>query len=151
MKRIQSYMLSAAGYTVLILFLFYAFTSISGFAEAKIGFGMFGLIMLFGALISFANTLLYIDKLTSLVRIIIHYCSLLVAFCVIFIGSGNISAQGAAAIFVAVIIFTVLYAAIFAIAYFSKKGISKLDSALDKKNPSSTGKAKKSDYKPLYK
>ena len=140
-----------AGYAVLILFLFYLFTSISGFAEAKIGFGMFGLILLFSALISLANTLLYTKKLSRAARIIIHYASLLVAFSVIFIGSGNISTQGAAAIFSAVIIFTVLYAVVFVIAYFAKKGIAGLDCSLDKKRPSVPDNSKKSDYKPLYK
>lgn len=151
MKRIQSLLLGTAGYTVLILLLFYIFTTISGFAESKIGFAMFGLILLFGALISFADMLLYIEALKKPLRIIIHYIALLIAFSVIFIGSGNIAAQGAAAIFSAVVVFTALYAVIFVITYFARKGIARLDTVIDRRKPAPSQKSKKSDYKPLYK
>ncbi len=151
MKRIQSILLGAAGYTVLILLLFYIFASVSGFTDSEIGFGMFGLILAFGVLISLADRLLYLEVLRVPVRIIIHYAALMVAFCVIFIGSGNIAARGAAAIFTAAVVFTALYAVIFVIAYFVKKGVTRLDSTLDRRIPKQGGKKKRSEYKPLYK
>lgn len=156
MKRIQGLLLSAAGYTVLILTAFYIFASVSGFTESKIGFPMFMLILLFGVLISAAGMLFKIESLKKSVSLIIHYTSLMVMFCVIFIGSGNISSKGAAGIFVAVIIFTVFYALIFAITYFTRKGIELLDGKLDNKLEKNRGKknngtSKTTGYKPLYK
>lgn len=151
MKRIQSILLGAAGYTVLILLLFYIFASVSGFTESEIGFGMFALILAFGVLISLADRLLYLDALKLPVRIIIHYAALMVAFSVIFIGSGNIAARGAAAIFVAAVVFTALYAVIFVIAYFVRKGVRGLDTALDRRMPKQNAKKKNTEYKPLYK
>ena len=92
-------------------------------------------------------------KLKRIYKCIIHYTVLLLAFCVIFIGSGNISAQRPAAVFVAIMLYTILYFVVWAIIHFARKAIDRADDKLDKrtkiKNAEKKDKIKK-EYKPLY-
>ena len=141
--------------TVLILSLFYIFATASEFTSPLIDFGTFALIFLFGIIISVANIILAYDRLRLIIRIAIHYASLLVAFSVVFIISGKLGNGNMGAVTAAIIVFTFLYAIIFPIAYFAIKGIRAADRKVDKhiseKHKTDPKKEKKSDYKPLYK
>ena len=151
MKTLENLILKACGYTASILFLFYLAGTIADFTNPSIDFKTFLFISLFGALISVASFILKIEKIHYFLRLLIHYAVLFCAFTVIFIISGNISGNGAAAIFSALIIFTFFYAIIFSAIFFISKAVKKVDSKIDKRFASLTKKPKKSEYKNLYK
>jgi fatty acid desaturase len=110
--------------------------------------GRFFLIMLFGFIISLAELVYEELKFKFIVRGLIHYAILLCFFFIVFVLSGNLVIKGAATVFAAVIIFTLLYFAVYAIVHFSGKVISELDRKLDKK--SNADKAKKQTNKKTY-
>ena len=121
MKKLETLLLRAAGYTVLILLLFYLFGALSEFANPYINFRTFLVILSFGAIISLAGMILRIQKIHIALRVTIHYVALLIAFFAVFIVNGNISAQGAGQVFVAVVLFSVFYVVFAAITVLSKK------------------------------
>ena len=154
MRRINKIFLTGCGYTVLILLLFYAFAAISQFTSQAIAPGQFALILSFGFIISLAEFMYEELKLRRLYKCVIHYLLLLVAFCLIFIVSGNISSQRPAAIFVAIFIYTLLYFLVWTIVHYFRKAINyaddKLDAKATKRKPKSNDKKGKEIYKPLY-
>lgn len=154
MRRIHKIFLAGCGYTVLILTLFYAFAVISKFVSQSIAPQQFSLILSFGFIISFAEFLYEELKLKKVYKCLIHYAVLLVAFCLIFIVSGNISAQKPSAVFIAIILYTILYFAIWAVVHFVRKSIDLADDKLDTKQKKSEKNGKntsqKESYKPLY-
>ena len=86
-----------------------------------------------------------------IVRIIVHYASLLVAFTVIFLISGNLGAGGTPVVFSAIVVFTFLYAVIFALSYFIKNVIGAADRKVDARLRAKAKPTKsKSEYKSLY-
>ncbi len=144
MKKIKNVILNASLYTVIILILFYLFAIASDLATEGIPFGRFMLILGFSVLISIANLVFYAEKLNYLLRILIHYATLMTSFCVIFIVSGNISKAGAPAVFVAVTVFTFFYAIAFGTVYLFKRSLGTIGKAANKKNAPTS-------YKNLYK
>ena len=151
MRRINKLFLTGCGYTILILMLFYAFAAISGFVSKSIAPGQFALILFFGLLISLAEFMYEQLKLRKVYKCLIHYGVLMVAFCMIFIISGNISAQRPAAVFGAIFIFTVLYFTLYAIVRLVRGAIDRADDKLDEKSKNKEEKASnKGTYKSLY-
>lgn len=151
MRRIHKIFLTGCGYAVLILTMFYAFAAISKFVSTAIAPAQFVLILTFGLIIAFAEFMYEQLKLKKILKCLIHYCVLLAAFCFIFIMSGNISTKRPSAVFVAIILFTFSYFAIFAIVNFARKAINALDDKLEAKNQKSgESTQKKKGYKSLY-
>ena len=151
MRRINKLFLSGCSYAILILTLFYIFAAISGFTSQSIAPAQFALILFFGFVISLAEFMYEELKLKNPWRALVHYGVLLVAFCLIFIVSGNISAQRPSAIFGAIFIFTALYFTIYAIVHFARLAINRADDKLDEKTKAKSKKQKKtSPYKSLY-
>jgi hypothetical protein len=151
MRRINKIFLTGCGYTVLILTLFYAFAAISNFISLAIAPKQFTLILTFGLLIALAEFMYEQLKLKTVYKCLIHYCVLLVAFCLIFIISGNISAKGSSAVFIAIILYTVLYFLIWTIVHFVRKLINKMDDKLDARTQKvEEAKKAKKPYKSLY-
>lgn len=151
MKKLENILLKASGFTILILMLFYMFALSGNLTPATIAFPTFLLIFFFGVIISVATMILGLKQIKLPIRLLIHYTALLVAFCSIFIASGNIQADSAAKIFSAVVIFTVLYALFFAIVYFIKRTVNLIDKKIDEKqNKGAKSAAKKSGYKSIY-
>ena len=154
MRRINKLFLTGCGYSVLILSLFYAFAAISKFVSQSIAPGQFILIVSFGFIISLAEFMYEELKVKKIYKCLIHYGILLVAFCLIFIVSGNISAQKPSAIFVAIILYTILYFTVWAIVHFARKAINYADDKLETKSKETSKLSKKTDnkgtYKPLY-
>ena len=148
MKKIESILLRGCGLTILILTLFYAFASYGKLANQGIGFDVFALILIFGQIISFTTEILSMPRPAFAVRLIIHYASLLVAFCAVFIATGNIKADTPANIFSAVIIFTFLYAFFFGIVCLIRKLVRSLDKRVDGRKKSV--KDEKKPYKSIY-
>lgn len=149
MKKLENLLLGAAGYTVLILLLFYIFGTLSNFANPYIDFRTFLVILGFGVIISLAGMILGIQKIHVALRVLIHYVALLIAFFTVFIINGNISAQGAGWVFVAIVLFTVFYLLIAGITILTKKLVGKIDSNIGTKTEAECKKEGK--YKPLYK
>ena len=152
MQRIEKFIKTACTYTVVILFFFYLFAVTNGFDETSIGFGRFGLVLLFGVVIALAD-FIFTMQISKLFTVLLHYCVLLFAFIVIFLASGVLGSAGSR-IFISAIVFTILYAILFAAIYFGKKGVSKLDTKLNKKLPitKKTQKtAPKQNYEPKFK
>ena len=148
MRRIEKALLTGCGYTILILTLFYAFSAISKLTSPAITFTRYLTILLFGFLIAFAELAYNAMNLKKWLRCLIHYGILLLAFCVIFIISGNIKSGRAPAIFAAVIIFTLFYFAILGLAYLIRKTVKISDDKIDRM-PKKEVKPKEA-YKPLY-
>ena len=155
MKKIESILLRATGFTVAILFLFYLFAIATSFIDPLISFPTFMLILAFGFIISLSTLIFEIKSLKPIFRILIHYAVLLIAFCAVFVNSGNLSAGGDAAIFTAIAIFTVLYAVIFALTYLVLRSVkaadTKLDAKLESEKSKDNKKEKTSTYEPRYK
>ena len=149
MRKIEKILLYASAFAVIIGALFYAFAKISGITEARIGFLQFFTIIMFGLIISIVNMIFDVKFIHVFLRFFIHYATLLTAFAIIFIANGNINSEGPAAIFSAIVIFTFLYAIIFTIVFFVKKGISKLDDKLEKSAKSNPPTHE--SYKPRFK
>ena len=148
MKKIESILLRGCGLTILILTLFYAFASYGKLANQGISFDVFALILIFGQIISFTTEILSMPRPVFAVRLIIHYASLLIAFCAVFIATGNIKADTPANIFSAVIIFTFLYAFFFGIVCLIRKLVRSLDKRVDGRKKSV--KDEKKPYKSIY-
>ena len=148
MKKIESILLRGCGLTILILTLFYAFASFGNLANQGIGFDVFALIFIFGQIISFTTEVLTLPRPTFALRLLIHYASLLVAFCAIFIATGNIKASTPANIFSAVIVFSFLYAFFFGIVCLIKKLVGSLDKKVDSRKR--IVKDENKPYKSIY-
>ena len=133
MNKIEKFILESCAYTVLICLMFLLFAQISGFTTATLSFVRFLTLIIFGAIIAGANAIWTLNDWHYMLRLFIHYISLLAAFFVVFVLSGNIKANGGAAVFVAIFIFTFLYALIFTLTYFAKKALCKADAKLTRK------------------
>ena len=149
MKKIEKLLLDACAYTVLISLLFLLFAQISGFTTATLSFWRFLLLTLFGAIIALANNIWSLKDWHYMLRLFIHYIALLAAFIAVFVISGNIKADGGAAIFVAIVIYTFLYALFFTIVYFGKKSVNAVDKKLVSKKKVTDKKEEK--YSPRFK
>ena len=150
MRRIHKIFLTGCGYTVFILAMFYAFAAVSKFISPAIAPKQFALILTFGFVISLAEFMYEQLKLKTVYKCLIHYFVLLAAFCSIFIVSGNISTKKPASVFIAIMLYTFLYFAMFAIVRFSRKAINAMDDKLEAKNQKSKECAQKKEYKSLY-
>ena len=150
MKRLENLLLSGCGYTVLILSLFYLFALFDSYTGAYINFPTFLLIFFFGFLVAAAGMILKIDRIKLPVRLLIHYITLLVTFCIVFIFTGKLSAGGASVVFSSIVIFTFLYIFLALIVYLVLKFIRKADSKFDTM-AKSKNESKKKAYSPLYK
>ena len=89
------------------------------FNESAVTFRQFLFILLFSFLVALANRLLSLARLHIALRVLIHYATLLAAFLVVFIWAGKLKINGPSAVFLSIMIFTVLYVAFFLAAYFT--------------------------------
>lgn len=154
MKDIERLFLFGAGYTTLILSIYYAFAAITT-GTTTVSVGRFFLILLFGFIIAGAEFAYKTFNFKRVLKCLVHYCILLLAFCLIFILGGFFEANSPSAVFAAVIIFTAFYFLLFAVVYFVRKGIARSDEALEsrrKKNSvvSKATKKQEEEYTPRY-
>lgn len=151
MKKIEETILKACGFSVLILLLFFAFTASTNYPSAVINFSTFAVIVGFGFLISLASLVLQIKTLNVIVRFLIHYTTLLIAFCAIFLSIGNIGTGSSSKVFVAIVLFTIFYAVLLGISYLFKRIFDFFDKMINSKYETKTkAEAKKETYKSLY-
>ena len=151
MRRINKIFLTGCGYSILILSLFYVFAAVSEFISPAIAPKQFALILTFGLLIALAEFMYEQLKMKKVYKCLIHYSVLMMEFCFIFILSGNISKKGSSAVFIAIILYTVLYFLIWTIVHFVRKAINKMDDKLEARTKKAEeAKAAKKPYKSLY-
>ena len=151
MKKLESIFLAGCAYGVAILALFFGFAAISNLTAPRIGAGQFFLILLFGQIIAIAGHILKNASWHIFIRYVLHYLTLFLAFCVIFVVNGNIKEKGGAAIFSAAVIFTFFYALIFVLIFVIKKSFSAVEKKLPKNEPKKQKKQKSNDYTPRFK
>ena len=151
MKILKNLISKTSGYTVFIITLFYLFCISTDYNDGYISFSTFGTIFLFGFIISLSELIFEIKKIHIVLRWLIHYFTLLIAFFAVFTSSGNIITHIIEDVFILVIVFSIFYAVMFAFVYIFRliyrKIDNKIDLAVSKKELS---KSKDSTYKPLY-
>ena len=150
MKKIESIFLTGCAYAVAIVALFFGFAAISRLTEVKIGVGQFFLILIFGQIISVAGYILKNTHWNLFIRYALHYLTLFLAFCIVFIVNGNIKASGAGAIFSAAVIFTFFYILVFFLVFVVKKSVSSVEKKLPAKANSKKQKHN-NNYTPRFK
>ena len=155
MKRIEQILERGAGYCILIL------TILSLFANHTtdvITFKLFYLSIALGMIIAVAEFMYSVLKINPILKMLMHYFLLLGAFFIIFIaGSGYIKEDaGVAGVFIAIIIYTLIYFVLYGITRLVRATVSAADRALDahsaKKAKSGKGKNSKSqsEYTPRF-
>ena len=150
---------SGAGYTILIMTFFYIFALSANLESTAIGVGKFFLILAFGMITAIAELIYELLSLRKVFKCLIHYAILLAAFCIIFIAGDFFNITGPASVFVAITVFTLIYAVCVGIVYLVRRGVAGADKAIDSrinKGSSDSGKASKkkqdkNNYTPRFK
>lgn len=151
MRLIKKLTAEACIFTSLICAFFFLFALVTGYSDPYISAGKFFLIFLFGVIIAFANLIWLLESWNAALKMLIHYVALLATFVVIFVTGGNIIGKGAAAVFSAVIIFTLFYAIGFAVVMLIKRSLRKIESAKPTVSKNRNKKETKTEYTPRFK
>lgn len=138
MKHARRILNSGCIYTTLItLFIFTVgalIASSEGVERGSLTIGQFLLICLFSFLIAGADTVLISCPFSLPLRLLLHYGVLLAGFLVIFSAAGNLKLDTGAKIFVAVVLFTLAYAAVMAAVLTLFSALGKLAGKRQKGN-----------------
>ncbi len=97
------------------------------FKEVSIPVSRFFVILAFSFLIAVANRILSVRRLHVALRLLIHYAALLVSFIFVFVAAGNLKITGTASVFVAIVVFTVLYALMMAVVFSFLRAVGHFD------------------------
>lgn len=156
MRKLEKTLYLGAAYTVLIASAFYIFALAAKLESTSLGIGKFFLIFAFGMICAIAELVYGLLDLRKWLKAVIHYAILLTAFCVIFLLGDFFLVKGASSVFVAITLFTAMYAIFVGTLYLIRKTVSKADDALDKKTGTSRKNGKKdekpkADYTPRFK
>ncbi len=138
MRKFEKFFLRGAGYTLLILSLYYLFAIIASPTNAFVSGGRFLLILVFGFITALAEFIYSIFTVKFWLKALLHYAILLATFILIFIPLLGIESNGPASVIAWVVIFSVLYALCCVAVHFIKKGINKVDDAIETKKRSAT-------------
>ncbi len=152
MKTIEKILLQAAAYTIGITLAFFTLASAFGIMAVLTFFNFF-ICILIGILISTANLVYKINSLQIWAKTPIHYAILLALFIPFLYIAIPEFMQRPAAIFVAIMIFTILYAVAVAITVGIIKLVKYFDTKLEssgKKTSKSTNKTS-NNYTPKFK
>ena len=126
MNKVEKLILRACGYTVLLQFGFYIFSSIANTSSAYLPRRSFFLILIFGALISLSELLFEVLKFRWWLKVGIHYLSLLAIFLIVFVAPAK-SALADAGIVVCIVCYTLIYTVIFGMIYLLRRVIKSAD------------------------
>lgn len=131
MKKIEKFLLTGTAFTVGVMLVFFLLSKSFG-VDAYLGLFNFFICLLIGFAINSANLIFKILSLQIWFKVPIHFAALLVFYIPFLYVSIPDFMQRPAAVFIAIMIYTILYA-IFTLAVFGiKKGISTLDNKLEK-------------------
>lgn len=140
MKKFESFILHGCGFTVLLALILYAFLAISGVIDQGIPVLKFLVVFGYGLVISGARELYASLPFGKAVRLMIHYLMILAGFLVLYFTSGAFSAITPAKVFIAIILFSILYTAIM----LGKSGIGRF---VKKAEPQASPTSKKAPVK----
>lgn len=144
MKQVRDFLAKTCSYTVLMLLLVFIFAQISGLSDKGISFSRFAVVFGYALLISIANLIRAKLSFGAALRTIVHYALTLAGFIFVYAFLGNMESGGPAKIFVAIFLFTALYALISSVGWLLKKHAIK-----DSATPASKGKTT-GGYTSLY-
>lgn len=135
MKHLRSILTGGCVFTTVITLLFSIVALIINRAEGIYGevslpVSQFLLILLFSFVIASANHVFFLRRLHTALRLLIHYSALLVSFIFVFVVAGNLHITGTASVFIAIFVFTVLYAVMMAIVLSFLRAVGYLDKTL---------------------
>ena len=146
MKRIYKLILEACGLSVLITSIFFIFEKISSpDITPALPIGRYFLILLLGFIVVCANLLFGIRTLHKIVALLIHYLAIFTTFLITFVGFNGMTPTK---FFIYIVMFTIFYAIIFAIAIGVKILSAKADAHISAKSPTPK---KTTEYKSRYK
>lgn len=153
MEKTKKFILHACGYTVLMALILYTILAIIGVKDQGMPIAKFLIVLGYGLLAEGAAVLYDSLPLKKPIRLLIHYAIMLTGFIVMYLTSGA-AEKGVtgAKIFIATIIFTVLYAITVAILQAFKQIAGNSTSASAAKAHGSTKKASggSKEYKPRF-
>ncbi len=112
MKKILHILRRGAAYTTGILAVLYLFSFILPMDAPVIGAKNFFLILGFAEVLSLSLELFSIRALKPVLKYGIHYVTLTASFILLYLLSGNYAERGGSSLFVAIVLFTVGYAAV---------------------------------------
>ena len=132
MKKIEKFMLTSTAFTVGVMLVFFLLSKAFS-VDAVLGFVNFLICILIGFAISGANLIFKIPNLQIWFKVPIHYAALMAFYLpFLYISIPDFMARPAA-IFIAIMIYTIFYAIFTAAVYGIKKLIVALDSKVDSK------------------
>jgi hypothetical protein len=149
MKRLEKILLRASAYTVLIFTAFCLFSGALAMHTPAIEIKKFFLILLFGVICAITENLTDTKRLNAFLRTLIRYAVSLTAFC-LFLMPNAASISSGADVFIAVAIFTLVFAMITAMLFVLRIGLASLEKKSKKDNSGGT-KPEKAKYTPRYK
>ena len=151
MKTLEKILLQACAYTVAIMLAFFTLAAAFGVDTVLTLFNLF-ICILIGATISAASLIFKIKGLKIWFKVPIHYAALLAVFIPFLYISIPEFMERPAAVFVAIIIYTIFYAIAAGATVGIKKLVGYLDTKLEKNDKSKKNQKKQSKtYTPRYK
>ena len=146
MRKFEKFLLRGAGYTLLILSLYFLVSIIASPIDGRISGGKFFLILCFGLVIALTEFIYSLLTVKFWLKTLLHYSILLSTFILIFIPLLGVKSNGPASIAAWIVIFTVLYAVLTVAAHFIRKGINKVDDAIDRRTTNNEAV----EYTPMF-
>ncbi len=125
MKKIGNFLSEACSYTILMLCAVFLFAEVIGIDGTGISFVTFIVVLGYALLIATANVLKARISANKTVKLLMHYTLTLAGFIFLFSFLGNMENGAPTKIFVAIALFTVLYAAIFVLVWLIAKYVIK--------------------------
>lgn len=110
MNKLKGFLYKTAAYTVILLFVLYVSLALAGVTDQGVPIAKFFLVLGYAALITGAGLVVGLLSCKMIYKIILHYSILLSGFIVIYYNSGVVGSSNAAKLFIAISLFTVVYA-----------------------------------------
>ena len=126
MKKIEKFLLTSTAFTVGVLFVFFLLSMAFG-VEAYLKFFNFFICLLIGFSITAANLIFKIPSLQIWFKVPIHYVALMALYIPFLYVAVPDFMERQSAVFVAVMIYTILYAILTVIVWGIKKLVKNLD------------------------
>ena len=126
MKKIEKFLLTSTAFTVGVLFVFFLLSMAFG-VEAYLKFFNFFICLLIGFAITAANLIFKIPSLQIWFKVPIHYVALMALYIPFLYVAVPDFMERQSAVFVAVMIYTILYAILTVVVWGIKKLVKNLD------------------------
>ena len=145
LKKVKEILLNTCAFSTLISLVFCVFIKATNtLSMPAMLVSQYLVILLFGFFIACANLLFTIKSLPKALVYLIHYLTLLISFYIIFVLISKAKFPTASQLFVAFVLFSLVYLLLFLSIFLVKRMLSK------KRVPAQVQKAEGSQYTPLY-